>query len=119
MQIDLLETYILQRAGPASNNPDFLRGFGIGDKYLYSAYDLIELAESVGARLYIQKDDRKPKENLNSSSTRGADENILAQFDTFLSDFLPEGPGSPISRISASVQPAQGIARPTNKTKGR
>jgi len=91
-QIALMETYILQRTGAQRANADFLRGFGTGDKYLYSAYDLIDLAEDVGAKLYIQKDERVLKNNLKFElQLRGSDEHTLEAFDAFLSDLLPEG----------------------------
>jgi SAM-dependent methyltransferase len=91
-QISSVETFILQRTGPQRRNSEFLRGCGTGDKYIYSAYDLMELAEDVGAKLYIQNDDRALKDNLMFElRLRGADEDTLGRFDTFLSDLLPEG----------------------------
>ena len=91
-QVSDFETYILQRTGAQRNNMDFLRQFGTGDKYLYSAYDLFELAESMGARLSVKKDGRSLKESYKFEfKLRGADENILKRFDDFLQSCLPEG----------------------------
>ena len=38
-QIHLVEEYIVERTGPRRADPEFLRKFGAGDKYLYSLYD--------------------------------------------------------------------------------
>ncbi len=91
-QVGLVETYILQRAGARRADAEFLREFGTGDKYIYSAYDLMELAEEVGAKLYVQRDGRSLKENLKFElRLRGGDDQTLAAFDEFLSEMLPEG----------------------------
>jgi SAM-dependent methyltransferase len=91
-QMALLETYILQRTGSLRDEMDFLRQFGTGDKYLFSAYDLCELADSLGAKLQIKKDGRSMRENIKYEfKIRGADDAILAKVDTFLSSLLPEG----------------------------
>ncbi|MGO9094515.1 MAG: class I SAM-dependent methyltransferase [Bryobacteraceae bacterium] len=91
-KVRLVEEYIVDRTGPRRSDPGFLRRFGAGDKYLYSLYDLMELADSIGARLFIQKDGRSMKENLKFElRLRGGDDDLLAQFDVFLSELLPEG----------------------------
>ena len=60
--------------------------------YLFSIYDLFELAEQIGARLHIQRDHRDPKENLKFElKIRGASEENLRAFDGFLTDMLPVG----------------------------
>jgi SAM-dependent methyltransferase len=91
-QVRLVEDYILQRVGPQRADPQFLRQFGAGDKYLYSLYDLMELAEHIGAKLVVQRDGRSLKNSLKFElQLRGADENTLTRFDAFLTDLLPEG----------------------------
>ncbi|MGA3282056.1 MAG: class I SAM-dependent methyltransferase [Smithella sp.] len=91
-EIEFVETYILQRTGSLREDVHFLRQLGSGDKYLFSAYDLFELADNIGAKLYIKKDGRSLKENLKFElKLRGADENIIAKYDDFLSFLLPEG----------------------------
>lgn len=91
-QVDAVEKYIGDRAGPMRHSVEFLRSFGAGDKYLFSAYDLMSLAEFVGADLYVQKDSRPLKENLKFElSIRGADEVTIAKFDEFLTELLPAG----------------------------
>jgi len=91
-QVRLVEEYIVERTGPRRANPEFLRRFGAGDKYLYSLYDLMELAEDIGARLFVQKDGRSAKENLKFElRLRAGDDDLLARFDAFLSELLPDG----------------------------
>jgi SAM-dependent methyltransferase len=86
------EEFILQRTGPQRADPEFLRQFVAGDKHLYSLYDLMDLAEHVGAKLVVQRDGRSLKNSLKFElKLRGADEDTLMHFDAFLSELLPEG----------------------------
>ena len=91
-EVRLVEEYILERTGPRRDDPEFLRTFGAGDKYLFSIYDLMELAEDIGARLFVQKDGRSMKENFKFElRLRGGTDRLLEQFDAFLAELLPEG----------------------------
>jgi SAM-dependent methyltransferase len=91
-EIALLEECVLQRTGSLRDDMDFLRQFGTGDKYLFSAYDLFELADSIDAKLSVKKDGRNLKNNLKYElELRGADDITLAKFDDFLSYLLSPG----------------------------
>jgi SAM-dependent methyltransferase len=91
-QFRMIEEYIVERTGPRRADPEFLRRFGAGDKYLYSLYDLMELVEDIGAKLFVQRDGRSLKESLKFElRLRGGDDDLLARFDAFLSELLPEG----------------------------
>lgn len=92
LQVDLLNTYVEQRSGNLRADQKFLAGFGAGDKYLYSAYDLFSLADHVGAKLHVMKDNRSPRGNLMFElEIRGADKETLAAFGDFLQEALPLG----------------------------
>ncbi len=91
-QIRLFEENLLQRMGPRRADPEFLRQFGAGDKHIYSLYDLMELAEGIGAKLVVQRDGRSMKNNLKFElRLRGANDDTLARYDAFLAELLPEG----------------------------
>ena len=52
----------------------------------------MELSEDIGAKLFVQRDGRSLKNSLRFElQLRGADDGLLAQFDEFLTELLPEG----------------------------
>jgi SAM-dependent methyltransferase len=91
-QLGFLDIYIDQRSGADRTNTEFLSQFGAGDKYLYSIYDIQNLAQKIGARLYIQKDTRKARGNLEfEMKLRNATDLDLVNFREFLDRVLPNG----------------------------
>jgi SAM-dependent methyltransferase len=91
-QVMWLVEHVEQRSGNMRDDKQFLSQFGTGDKYIYSAYDLFNLAEQIGARLHVQKDTRDPKQNLiYELKIRGGDEKTLSNFGVFLDEVLPVG----------------------------
>ncbi|SPA44874.1 class I SAM-dependent methyltransferase [Cupriavidus taiwanensis] len=91
-QLHYLDIYIDQRCGSERRNADFLAQFGAGDKYLYSPFDLQDIAEKLGANLHVWKDKRKARGNFRFElSIRGASEEELLQFDALLDEILPTG----------------------------
>jgi SAM-dependent methyltransferase len=92
LEMSYLRVYIYKRGGEDREDIDFLRSCGAGDKHLYSAYDLHTLADSLGSKLFIIKDNRKPLNNfLFELSLRKADAELLKKFEQFLIKNLPEG----------------------------
>ncbi|CAB3732790.1 hypothetical protein LMG22037_05740 [Paraburkholderia phenoliruptrix] len=92
LELDYLDLYIDQRCGVDRENAKFLAQFGAGDKYLYSIYDLQRLAETVGAKLYIQKDVRDARGNFEFElKIRKALESDVLAFSNFLDRILPAG----------------------------
>lgn len=92
LNLDDYEQFILERVGSERRNKEFLKQFGSGDKYIYSAYDLLDIAHDLGAKLMVQKDHRPLRGNLIwELGLRGADSALQSKFGKFLDEILPVG----------------------------
>ena len=90
-QLTALEQNVIART-VNRQNPAFLSQFGTGDKHIYSIYDLLEIADQLGARLIIQRDPRSLEGLfLGEFQLRGATASELQQIQVFLHEILPEG----------------------------
>jgi 2-polyprenyl-3-methyl-5-hydroxy-6-metoxy-1,4-benzoquinol methylase len=87
-----MSAYTADMAGQHGDHADLLAKYGAGDKYMFSIYDMINLARDIGASFSVEKDSRNLLDQLKFGfKIRGATDDELGQIGALLQDLLPVG----------------------------